>query len=325
MTQLESPPVAVTRSARPRFAWFAFLLVLVNLVWAAQPTVVKLIDARKLGPMAIALLPFFGITLPLLPLLIASRRKPGAVKPTAADWGRFIIAGVAGQYVCQVGMNWGAIKGQASTCAILYLLIPVFTAVLASALLRERITPLRVLCLGIGLIGVLIMSKQDVAALAKGGLANLGQSTLLMGTLLFLGGCVGASFYNVYCKGLMDRFHERDILIYSYITACPAALISLLWLEPGAFGGLIGLDARSWAAMAFLTLFVYGISMLMFFYVLKFLPATVALTSTYLVPVFGVIIAVAVLPERPGPSTLIGAAVVLVATVLIMKYDPAVQ
>jgi drug/metabolite transporter (DMT)-like permease len=185
---------------------------------------------------------------------------------------------------------------------------------MASLLLGERVTTLRVVCLSIGLAGVLLMSAKDLRN------ASLLQSNYMFGNMLFLVGCVGASFYNVYCKGLMRKFHERDILIYSYITATPASLPILLWKEPECFRNLAHLDARAWIAFGFLILFVYGISMLMFFRILQFLPVTVALTSTYMVPVFCV-----VLGERLDTLTVIGAAVVLAATVLIMncEVDPA--
>jgi drug/metabolite transporter (DMT)-like permease len=49
----------------------------------------------------------------------------------------------------------------------------------------------------------------------------------------------------------------------------------------------------------------------------------VVLASTYLVPVFGVVIAMLLLGERLDPLTAIGAAVVLAATILIMRYDKA--
>ena len=96
------------------------LLVLANLIWAAQPTAVKYIPGTVLGPFAIAFLPLFVITPLLMPLL--SWRRPGepvAARPTAGDWLQFAIAGVGGQLVAQLGMTWGSVVGQASSCAIL--------------------------------------------------------------------------------------------------------------------------------------------------------------------------------------------------------------
>jgi drug/metabolite transporter (DMT)-like permease len=61
--------------------------------------------------------------------------------------------------------------------------------------------------------------------------------------------------------------------------------------------------------------------MLLFFKALQHLDVTTASTSLYLVPVFGVILASVLLGERLNALAIIGAAVVLAATILIMKYD----
>jgi drug/metabolite transporter (DMT)-like permease len=64
--------------------------------------------------------------------------------------------------------------------------------------------------------------------------------------------------------------------------------------------------------------------MIVFFYVLKHLPVTVALSSVYLLPLFGLLLAMVLLNERPDGVSIAGGAVVLVSTILIMKYDPSV-
>ena len=52
------------------------------------------------------------------------------------------------------------------------------------------------------------------------------------GNGLILVGCFGSSFYNTYCKGLLRRFQEIEILIFSYITASVASVPLLIWVEP---------------------------------------------------------------------------------------------
>ena len=66
---------------------------------------------------------------------------------------------------------------------------------------------------------------------------------------------------------------------------------------------------------------MYGASMVLFFYALEHLDVTVASTSLYLVPLFGVALAAAFLGERLSSIAIFGAAIVLGATVLIVKYD----
>jgi len=97
-----------------------------------------------------------------------------------------------------------------------------------------------------------------------------------------------------------------------------------LWREPLDFAALAALDWRGWAAFAFLVVFMYTVSMLLFFYVLEHIPVTVASASLYLVPLFGVILASVLLGERMSPLAMTGAGVVLLATLLIMRYDSAV-
>jgi len=302
-------------ATKRRTAWFFLLLALASLMWSAQGTAVKVLD-RHLGPIAITFVPFYITTLLFVPLLLKLRRdNPGAASLSARDWVQFAIAGVGGQVLAQLGMTWGISKSLASNGAILNLLIPVISAVLASFMLRERITLLRVAALTIGLIGVVLMSVSDWKQ------ASFGEMRFLVGNLLILCGCLGSSFYNVYCKGLMRRFAEVEILIFSYVTASLASLPLLIWVEPFSFQSFQRFDWQSWAAFSFLALFMYGASMLLFFRALQHLDVTTASASLYLVPVFGVLLATVLLGERLSQFAIVGSAIVLVATVLIMKYD----
>lgn len=310
--------IAISRS-KPGVIWLHLaLLALANLIWAAQGTAVKFLDPH-MGPIAITFLPFYVTTLLMVPLLVRMRRRaePGKSALTARDWGSFALAGVGGQVLAQLGMTWGISKSLASNGAIMNLLIPSISAVLASMMLRERLTALRCVAFAAGLAGVLLLSADDIRK------TSFLDSRLVAGNLMILGGCVGSSFYNVYCKGLLRRFHEVEVLIFSYITASLASLPLLIWVEPFAWSVFRSFDPKAWAAFAFLALLMYGVSMLAFFYVLQFLDVTIASLSLYLVPVFGTLLAVAALGERLGPYAISGAVIVVVSSLLIFKYDSA--
>jgi drug/metabolite transporter (DMT)-like permease len=212
-------------------------------------------------------------------------------------------------------MTWGISKSLASNGSILNLLIPVISAVLASFMLKERLTLLRMASLGIGLVGVVFLSIGDLRQ------ASFGSMKFLTGNLLIFGGCFGSSFYNVYCKGLMQKFSELEILIYSYITASIASIPLLIWAEPFHLHTLRAFDSKAIAAFLFLAFFMYGASMLLFFKALQHLDVTTASTSLYLVPVFGVLLAAFLLGERLSLTMLIGGAIVLISTLLVVRYD----
>ncbi len=307
-----------------RTLWYLLPLALANLIWSAQGTAVKVLEqpsaegVSTLGPIAITFLPFYVATLLLVPLLLWQRRRnANRTWPSGHDWWRFVIAGIGGQVLAQLGMTWGTVLSLASNQAILNLLIPVMSAVLASIMLGERLTALRVVCLVVGLAGVGLMSVRDWRE------TSFFAQSYLVGNLLLVVGCFGSSFYNVYCKGLLERYGEVEILIASYIAASLASLPLLVWLEPLNVEALKALNWQGWIAFGFLAVFMYGVSMLLFFWVLEHIPVTVASASLYLVPVFGVLIAFTVLGEKLSPTSLVGAAIVLASTVLIMRYDAA--
>ena len=131
----------------------------------------------------------------------------------------------------------------------------------------------------------------------------------------------GSSFYNVYCKGLMQKFQEIEILIYSHITASVFSIPLFIWIEPFHLRSLSAFDGKSIAAFLFLAFFMYGASMLLFFKALQHLDVTTASTSLYLVPVFGVLLAASLLGERLSVAALVGAAIVRVSTIMVVRYD----
>jgi len=304
-----------SQTNKSRMAWYFTLLALASLIWSAQGTAVKFLD-RHMGPIAITFLPFYITTVLFVPLLIRKRRaNPGARRPTWSDWGKFALAGVGGQVLAQLGMTWGIYKSLASNGAVLNLMIPVITAVLASFMLHEKLTLLRIAALGVGLVGVLLMSVQDLRE------SSFLDMRYLAGNGLILVGCFGSSFYNTYCKGLLRRFQEIEILIFSYITASLASVPLLIWAEPFHWNVFNTFDWKAWAAFAFLAILMYGASMLLFFAALEHLDVTVASISLYLVPIFGVLLAAVLLGERLSTAAMVGSGIVLVATVLILKYD----
>jgi drug/metabolite transporter (DMT)-like permease len=308
-------PVLNKSVGKGKMLWYFTLLASASLIWSAQGTAVKFLN-RTMGPIAITFVPFYITTVLLIPLLIRKRRaNPHAVRPTWSDWGQFVLAGVLGQVLAQLGMTWGISRSLASNGAVLNLMIPVITAVLASFMLHEKLSLLRIASLAIGLVGVMLMSVEDLRHV------SFLEMKYLVGNGLILIGCFGSSFYNTYCKGLMKRFLEIEILIFSYITASLASIPLLIWAEKFHWSVFATFDWKSWVAFAFLAILMYGASMLFFFAALEHLDVTVASVSLYLVPIFGVLLAAILLGERLSGLAMAGSGIVLVATVLIMKYD----
>jgi len=294
----------------------ALLLMVANLLWAGQGIAVKLL-AGGLGSLAIALLPLYFIT--VFGLGILATRGNVAQKFRAA-WRlrrEFFLAGICGQLMAQVGMTLGVSWSTASNGAILSLLIPIFGALLAVWLLRERLSTLRVGALLLGLAGVCLLSPLH-SAVRSGTRAHEFAGNLLIAT-----GCLGSAFYNVYSKRLLDYFLEIEILFFSYLSTTAFSLPVLFILEPHCLSSLAQLTITQWAALGYLAVFLYGVSMVLFLRALGTVDVVIASTSLYLMPLFGVALAFSVLGERLAPRAILGSVIVLFATLILFRFDYA--
>ncbi|MFB3920899.1 MAG: DMT family transporter [Terriglobia bacterium] len=299
------------------------ILVLVNAMWAAQYAAYK-VATEKMGPVTVSAWTFAIASLALLPFLIRERRKPnvaGNPVPWESRWTRqdvsgFLIIGVVGLIPASAVLAWGVDRSTASNAALIYLTVPILTAVLASAILGERMTVVRWASLAVSLVGVLILSDINWRHI---GLADM---RFLFGNFLVLVACACSAFYNVYCKGLLRRFTPLEVLVYGYLIALAVSLPLLVWAEPISVEAIHGYGLRVWAALAVLSIFSWGLAMVLWMFVLKRLDVSQASVSIYLLPFLGVLISALTLHERITPAMIVGGLITLAGTILITSLEP---
>ena len=292
----------------------ALLLMVANLLWAGQGIAIKLL-AGGLGPLATALLPLYFITLLGLGTLSLQGDVAGKFRVAWKLRREFFLAGICGQLMAQVGMTLGVSWSTASNGAILSLLIPILGALIAVWLLNERLSILRISALLLGLAGVFLLSPLH-SAFSSG--IRIHQ---LAGNLLIATGCFGSAFYNVYSKRLLKYFSGLEILFFSYLSTTAFSLPILFILEPHCLSSLTHLTLTQWAAFQYLAVFLYGLSMVFFLRAIGMVDVVIASASLYLMPLFGVALAFSILGERLAPRALLGSAIVLVATLMLFRFD----
>lgn len=308
------------------------LLVLVNTLWAAQYAAYK-VATEKMGPLTVSAWTFLLASIALLPFLawdmrnIRGNNPDGAPMDQAKPSGRpsiwtrrnfmgFFIASVFGLLPGSALLAWGVDRSTASNAAIIYLTLPVITAVLASMILGERMTLLRWASLGIALLGVLILSAPNLRQ------ANFSEGRFLAGNILVLLACVGSSLYNVYCKELLSRFTPMEVLIYGYMFAFVFSLLLIHWAEPFTWSSIDTYGVKTWIALVVLSVFSWGLAMVLWMFLLKRLDVSQASVSIYLLPFLGVVISAITLRESIGLSTVAGGTITLAGTILITTLEP---
>lgn len=285
------------------------MLLSCNLMWASQFVMVKLVQ-EQMGPL-------FAVTFPIalstLLLIVLVRREPGVALNKRDIW-NFFLLGILGQLVAQLFITWGVRFAPASNAALLALIMPISTAVMAHFLLGEHMTRMRWISFGLAILGVMACSGVDWNGL------NFGKGYFVGNVLIFFS-VLGSAFYNAYSKHALERHSPLRVLLYSYYALLLVLLPVTVAMEPAGFVNLPHYSATVWIGLAILAIFQYFLSMVIFLNVLTRLDATQAALSNYLIPFFGVLIAAVVLHERLTGSMLAGGALALASTLLITVWD----
>ena len=292
------------------------LVVIVNFMWATQVPVIRVIG-DKLGPVTVAFIPMIVSTIIFLPLLwIENKKRNVKIFRRWKDIKYFIWPGLIGVFLMQYAYTLGSRLTLAANAGIITLTIPVIVAVFASLLLKEKLNVVRIFSFILAIGGVLLTSLSDISG------ADFKQSQYLSGNLIFLFACCCCGFYNTYCKMLVDKkFTELQILVYSSLVGSIASIPLLIWAERFHYSAFIKSGTVALLGMIELSVIVYGVSMLLFFYVLKRMDVTQAILGNYLLPFFIAILGILLLNEKITWLMLLGGGIIIISTLMVTVYE----
>jgi drug/metabolite transporter (DMT)-like permease len=302
-------------SGKPASWIHLFLLGLVNLFWAAQYPAYK-VASDHLGIATLNLWTFVFATLCLLPFLIRERkhRKTERRQRLKHDFWRFVLLSVAGILPPSLLLAWGIERSTAANGSILSMTIPVLMTLMGVFMLKEKLTYPRVIGLFLGLAGTLLISADDLRH------ASFKPALLAGNIVIFLAG-LGSAFYNAYSKELLTRYSELELLVYSdIIGALCCGLISVL-MERQSLLGFARYPVSAWISLLVLGTLSWGLAMVMWMRVLNQLDLSQISVSVYLLPVFGVALAILTLHERIQAQQIAGGILVIVGTVALTVFD----
>jgi drug/metabolite transporter (DMT)-like permease len=292
------------------------LIIIINFMWATQVPVIRFIGDR-LGPITVAFIPMIASTLIFLPFLWAENKKRNVkFRWRWSELKFFMLSGLIGIFVMQYAYTLGSKLTIAANAGIITLTIPVFVAVLASFMLKEKLNIIRLVSFILAIGGVLMTSVSDISG------ANIFQGEYFLGNMIFLFACFCCAFYNTYCKLLVDKkFTELEILVYSSIIGSIASLPLIIWVEPFHITDFIHSGTIAVTGILELSVFVYGVPALLFFYVLKRLDITQAILGTYLLPFFIALMGIFLLNEKISFLMVIGGSIIFISTLMVTVYE----
>ena len=215
-------------------------------------------------------------------------------------WAAFLGMGLLNNVIPFVFIVWGQTQIASGLASILNAATPIFTVVVASMFLPdERATPLKIVGVVVGFIGVVVMI----------GLPAIDGDNSLLAQLAIIAATVSYAFAGVYGR----RF--KAMTINPMITAAGQVTASALVLAPIALivDGPLDIAApsmRTWGAIVGLAVLSTAVAYVLYFKILESAGATNLLLVTLLVPVSAILLGSLFLNESLEAVHFVGMALI---------------
>lgn len=211
----------------------------------------------------------------------------------------FILFGLFGVTLFYTSLNVAIDQGGISLAFILLYSAPAFVAVLAAVFLGEQLTRRKLLLVGLSMLGVILVAQSGAEGM------TITPSAVLWG---LTAGLTYSSYY-LFGKALLQRYEIATI--YSLIMP-----IGALGLLPVARFEIFSAPRIVWLDVALLTVFSTYVAYLIYYRGLREVEASRAVLVATIEPVLAAVLAALLFGERLGALGILGAVLVVGASVL---------
>jgi drug/metabolite transporter (DMT)-like permease len=225
------------------------------------------------------------------------------------DIARLALGGLLGITAYFSLQNLGVQRTSASEATLLVASFPAITMLLEVAFLKARVSPIRFVGVGIAFVGVYLVMRQTAASAG---------SHRLEGDLMLLATGLVWALYNFATQKVIQRYSTFTVIFWQTLVGAvaflPLALLEAGAWQPPSLAGLVGaLYLGAFCSIAAFVLYGYG---------LKSLDPGSAVSVVNLVPVFGLILAVAGLKEEVSFVQVLGGLIVVGGVTLSVQLSP---
>jgi drug/metabolite transporter (DMT)-like permease len=271
------------------------MLIVLSILWGSTFFFAE-IALTAMTPFALVM---FRVALAATALLVVVHASGHRMPATPGPWIAFFVMGGLNNLLPFSLIFWGQTHIAGGLAAILNATTPLFTVVLAHLLTRdEKITPLRLAGVGLGIAGVAVMIGP--AALTGLGDHVLGQVAVLAAAC---------------CYALAGIFGRRFRGLPSVVVAAGQATAATVMMVPAVLaaegmGALTIPVGGVLAAVIALALLSTALAYILYFRILATAGATNLLLVTFLIPVSAILLGTVFLAERLTVMQIAGMALI---------------
>lgn len=273
------------------------LLIVAMIIWGSAFAVTKA-SLAEVPPVLFAFLRYVIASVLLVAFVVFGGKL--AKIPRPVPWTAIALMGASGVFLYTVAYNISLVYTSAAQGALVQSFIPIVTVLFAAFFLKETLSPIRLLGIGVSIGGIfLIMFFAEGSADAPN--TFLGNALMLLSVILW-------AAYTIFAK----RLAEFD----PFVITTGATLTGTILLAPAALFELGGanfpqITASGWTGVIYLGVFSSAVAMLLYNRSLQHLNAGQTANFLNLMPVVAVLVAVIFLGESPTFWQIAGGVLVL--------------
>jgi len=205
---------------------------------------------------------------------------------------------------------WGQLRVGSGLASVLFATYPFWVALVSHFLLpNEKITPVRIIGIVIGFLGVIFIFNNGFSNMSIG---------MFYCMAAIIAGSIIQAFGLVFLRRLGDTVHPVTLNFCSMsFSAIPLFAASLILEE---YSHLF-FNARSLGSIFYLSIFCTVITFVIYFWLVKYVEAVILSLSAFITPVIAVVIGIVFLGEKITNTVYLGSILVLLGVAFATTSD----
>ncbi|MBD0405075.1 DMT family transporter [Flammeovirga sp. EKP202] len=224
------------------------------------------------------------------------------------DIPRFLLAALCGACINQLLFFDGLSQTSPINASVIVVSVPIVVLTLSFTILKESITPLKIIGITLGFMGSLMMIGLNGIAFHSGSM--VGDLKVFLNAVLY-------SFYLIITKPLLVKYHPNTVMMWVFTMAVPFVIIAS-WSDVQSTNWE-AIPLPIYAAIAYPVLFTTLIANLFYAIAMRVVNASTASFYIYFQPMVATVVAIIVLGESLKGVQVIAAVLIFAGVYLIGK------